>query len=845
MIFALLLIPALAVLNEEVNDDCAADEDVGTCLFQSKSFLGKEEQPDGAVDVCDGLAKKVCKQTPGCEVKLEGTKKVCRKDPAAKEAECEDFSNLEKCPATCTWTGESCIPPCEGTTACVDGDDECELVGELCAVTCSVYMTIEACDPTRCVWAVDSMSCETQEEMSPEEKLTSTANDAKILAPGNGKYAFGRFNVDNCQTGTNKLSSPQDCEAAAEALGLPGIDFDDTDKAPKGCFLDAVEGNRVFFNTRLGGNTRSEFTRSICERIGQAPPPITTAAPVVTDAPTDAPVVTTAAPVVTDAPTDAPVVTTAAPVVTDAPTDAPVVTDPPTVAPAGLDDATAEAEAAKAAARAEAVAEAAARAEAVAEAAKQPTAEPMPTETPVVCPEMAEIQVKAEAGTCHVAGRSIAELAVAGLFGDNVEIKSVRYAEQGATGFDLNDILLTVGLHPITVEAVDLAGNTRACTRHIRVMDSQNPVWSPDPPLAYFKPEFQPGECTMSSLHAVNSFEGLGWKGGATDNCENVKVRTTVTNLAHDTLYDSEGETTGILNLGAGASETYQINYVATDEAGNFNSHVVELSLHDLESPTEIHDCPEDAYYEIDDDDTMHVHPHTWVIPTVSKDNCLPYHPMDFPASTERSGFVPGHEFPLGATLVAYDITDPAGNAYGAGCDFTVTVKQRVTDPVWMECPDDITIETEADADFGILPELTGKAEQNGVELEVTYDHGVTAGMPFHFGTTHLTMRTESGTHLAECTFKITVNDRQRPKVDGRIYRCMDMDTDDAEPFAVCEGPLPSITKDVNFIDTHQYIVDKIATVGKACCDDVHGVSYTCYNGGEGWTSSYCTPNGH
>jgi len=469
------------------------------------------------------------------------------------------------------------------------------------------------------------------------------------------------------------------------------------------------------------------------------------------------------------------------------------------------------------------------------------TAEPL-----VVCPEMAEMQVNAESGTCHVAGRSIAELAVSGLFGDNVEIKAVRYAEAGATGFDLMDIQLTVGLHPITVEAVDLAGNTRACTRHIRVLDTQDPEWSPEPPLAKFSPDFVEGECTMSSLHAINQFESLGWNGHATDNCNEVTAHKVLRSLSGEILYDSASSSTGVLSLGKGPAETYQIVYTATDPAGNQVTHTVELQLKDNESPDSIQDCPEDAYFEVEGSRGSFTHPHSWTLPSISKDNCLKYQPELFPVADERHGIEPGHEFQLGATVVAYDIRDPAGNAFVKGCDFTVTVKQKVTDPVWMQCPEDITIETEQDAEFGILPELTGSATQHDEVLDVTYDQGVASGQPFHFGTTILTMRTESGTHLAECTFKVTVNDKQRPKVDGRVYRCLDMDTDDVEPFGVCEGSKPDITKDSAFVDTHQYTVNKMTTVSKACCDDVHGSSYSCATGntdGTPWSFKYCTPN--
>jgi len=114
--------------------------------------------------------------------------------------------------------------------------------------------------------------------------------------------------------------------------------------------------------------------------------------------------------------------------------------------------------------------------------------------------------------------------------------------------------------------------------------------------------------------------------------------------------------------------------------------------------------------------------------------------------------------------------------------------------------------------------------------------------MPFHFGHTHITAHTESGTHIAECTFKVTVNDKQRPKVDGRVYRCMDMDSSKVEPFGVCDGPKPVITKDADFPDTHHYTTDRLEHVSKACCQDAHGADFECSEGGEGWGFKYCLP---
>jgi len=311
-------------------------------------------------------------------------------------------------------------------------------------------------------------------------------------------------------------------------------------------------------------------------------------------------------------------------------------------------------------------------------------------------------------------------------------------------------------------------------------------------------------------------------------------------NLEGDLLYDSEGSTSGILTLGTGPQETFQIVYEAVDDAGNKLAHTVELVIKDKEEPADISECPEDAVYIVEEHETGHEH--TWTVPRITKDNCLETNPMGYPAAVETHKIEPGHHFPFGTALVSYVLEDPAGNAYEKGCDFSVTVKQKIVDPPWLKCPTDINIQTIENADFGILPHLNGEARQNKVDLPITYDHGVNAGMPFHFGVTHVVARTESASHLATCSFKVTVGDIQRPKVDGRQYRCENVDSELAEPYGVCEGPKLDISKDPAYRDTHKYTITGTVNVATGCCNDAHGTKYECVYGGGDWTSKYCMP---
>jgi len=469
------------------------------------------------------------------------------------------------------------------------------------------------------------------------------------------------------------------------------------------------------------------------------------------------------------------------------------------------------------------------------------------------CPEMDELVVAAQHGKCSVPGRSISELIVTGLFDDNVEIKSVRYTADGSSGFDLIDIQLNVGRHEITIEALDIAGNTRQCARHVVVEDRQHPTWHPDPSLSKFSPQFATNQCAMSGMHAVNQFEKLGWNGQAKDNCPGVTTKKIVRSLSGEILFDSEtSNSVGELTIGAGLSESYEIVYTAIDATGHEVAHAVELFLSDQEKPSAITGCPADESYEVGEDETGAVH--TWELPSITKDNCNGR--ATFPLAHEVNNLAPGHNFPFGSTVVNYVLKDAAGNAYAPGCDFTVTVKQHVIDPPWMECPHDLSLLTEVDADFGIFPELTGSiaahATLDGNDIPVvylpsgverTYAEAITPGMPVPFGVTHLSAWAVTSTHIAQCTFKVMVGDTQRPKVDGRVYRCMDIDTDLVEPYGVCDGRVLTITKDDGYFDTHEYDTHGVHSVYSECCNDQHGTKYTCQRGGDvsaPWAFKYC-----
>ena len=133
----------------------------------------------------------------------------------------------------------------------------------------------------------------------------------------------------------------------------------------------------------------------------------------------------------------------------------------------------------------------------------------------------------------------------------------------------------------------------------------------------------------------------------------------------------------------------------------------------------------------------------------------------------------------VGSHSVNYALFDASRNVLeNEECSFTVEVKQRAH-PVELTCPPNVTFPTLTDASFAIVVWEDPVAIQGGKILDqshISYPQGVSFGLPFPFGTTHIKVRAEGeitglrhDEHLQfdECTFAVTVEDPQIPEVDG------------------------------------------------------------------------------
>jgi len=167
-----------------------------------------------------------------------------------------------------------------------------------------------------------------------------------------------------------------------------------------------------------------------------------------------------------------------------------------------------------------------------------------------------------------------------------------------------------------------------------------------------------------------------------------------------------------------------------------------------------------------------------------------------------------------------------------------------------------VTFNTVKYAEFGVPTWDPPTAMQGPKKLPpsaITYHYHVRPGLPFPYGKTHVTVRAkgEDG-EFDECVFAVTIEDPQRPSVDGRHYRCGA--AGEVEPWGVCSGTDLKVAKHKGYQTTGGYDIRGTTTKvafhkgdsgakDLACCDDEHGTAYHCDGTEAGWHFKYCKPD--
>jgi hypothetical protein len=210
----------------------------------------------------------------------------------------------------------------------------------------------------------------------------------------------------------------------------------------------------------------------------------------------------------------------------------------------------------------------------------------------------------------------------------------------------------------------------------------------------------------------------------------------------------------------------------------------------------------------------------------------------------------------VGAHVVKYSFVDAHGNNYGEECIFEVRIVHK-NHPLTVTCPLLDVVDTLPNSDFAIVTWPTPRVVQNGQVLDashITYEPSIAPGMPFPFGETTIKVIAAGQNYSAvkeglqeletdECYFTVRVGDPEKPKCDGRQYRCRQgRKGRGVKPYGLCDGPELTVTFHEQFASTKEYETTGVSDlVDEACCTSEENVAHEC-SSIAGTGSKQCVP---
>ncbi|HRH70488.1 MAG TPA: HYR domain-containing protein, partial [Flavobacteriales bacterium] len=192
----------------------------------------------------------------------------------------------------------------------------------------------------------------------------------------------------------------------------------------------------------------------------------------------------------------------------------------------------------------------------------------------------------------------------------------------------------------------------------------------------------------------------------------------------------------------------YMTMWVAdTAGHGSWNNHWVHII--DDQPPTI--SCPADI--SVNTDAGMCDAVVNYVAP-VGADNC------SGATTTRTAGLASGATFPLGTTIVTYQVTDAAG--VQVSCSFTVAVVDNIA-PSISSCPANISVTANPGACNATASWTAPSVSDNCPGATIAQTAGLASGSSFPIGTTTITYTASDGVNTSTCSFEVIV---QAPVVD-------------------------------------------------------------------------------
>jgi hypothetical protein len=362
------------------------------------------------------------------------------------------------------------------------------------------------------------------------------------------------------------------------------------------------------------------------------------------------------------------------------------------------------------------------------------------TELPVItCPTLDATYDNTEGLCGYVAGTEFDPTLVS----DNCEFTYTHNYGPWSIPTSLEGAYFPAGTTVVLWTVTDASGNTATCEIVINVVDSEDPVF-------------------------VNCPEGVTYTIGADADCENGIIWSIP--IAEDncevTVVQTAGPMQGMqLSLG-----TYEIQYTATDAAGNTATCNFTIVVEDDDAPYLV--CQPDRTVSTDEDLCSWESAEGELNPLLVRDNCpgdvLEYD-IDFADGTNENGLgnVPGGTiFALGVNTITYTLTDTAGTS--RTCSFDITVFDLQAPEIM--CPEDVTLEcADADNDMLIAAWIDSATATDNCpgEIEIVASVffrnsqcGDTETILYRF------VATDAAGNTSECFANVVIEDTTPPSID-------------------------------------------------------------------------------
>jgi hypothetical protein len=354
-----------------------------------------------------------------------------------------------------------------------------------------------------------------------------------------------------------------------------------------------------------------------------------------------------------------------------------------------------------------------------------------PIEPTITCP--ANTTVATDPGECDAAVSYSFPY-----FGDNCPGYTLTQLEGPVSGQEF-----PLGGTYVAFEVTDDAGNAVICSFTVLVEDRERPFINNCP----------------SPVYATTSSNGTGDCSGAVPDMRGDLVATDNCGVDNIQQIPAPGTPFGFLH---GAKRI--VEFIVTDDAGNTSSCESKVTLQDNEKPTIYCDNLTNTLYVTPPLCGHKVGPDDNVNPNFS-DNCDGATRTHNFAMAPQNHTLEGAVLPVGSTTIIWTITDKAGNT--TTCSVTYTVIDNVK-PVFVNCPSDVTLNNDPSkcgaAVFWMAPIAT-----DDCGVTVTQIGGPAPGAYLEISDSPYTITyqaTDPSGNTAICSWKITIQDREKPDVE-------------------------------------------------------------------------------